>query len=246
MNVQTISPVAVIHTDFSEKFGIPRQSTLVPELTGVITFEEGFRDRAVIRGIEDYSHLWLLWGFSESQWDGKTLTVHPPRLGGRIKKGVFATRSPFRPNGIGLSCVKLEQIIEDGPEGPQLVVSGIDMLDGTPIFDIKPYMPYSDCMPDAKGSFGQRLSDYRVDVIFPDELIERLPAERRTAAIHILEQDPRAAYNKIPGYVFGLSFAGYDIRFTAETVTGANGEKKDRLVVCDVTDHSEGFEKIKG
>ncbi len=246
MNGQTISSVAVIHTDFSEKFGIPRQSTLVPELTGVITFEESFRDRAVIRGIEDYSHLWLLWGFSESQWDGKTLTVHPPRLGGKVKKGVFATRSPFRPNGIGLSCVKLEQIIEDGPEGPQLIVSGVDMLDGTPIYDIKPYMPYSDCVPDARGSFGQALSDYRVEVIFPDELIKRLPSKQRTAAIHILEQDPRAAYNKSPGYVFGLSFAGYDIRFTAETVTGANGEKKDRLVVCDVIDHSEGFEKIKG
>ena len=246
MNEQVISPVAVIHTDFSEKFGIPRQSTLVPELTGVITFEESFRDRAAIRGIEDYSHLWLLWGFSESKWDGSTLTVHPPRLGGRVKKGVFATRSPFRPNGIGLSCVKLEQVIWDTPQGPQLVVSGIDMLDGTPVYDIKPYMPYSDCIPDAKGGFGQTFHDYRVEVIFPDELIERLPADRREAARHILEQDPRAAYNKAPGYVFGLSYAGYDIRFTAETHTCANGRTAERLTVCDVIDRNGGFEKIKG
>lgn len=241
MNEQVIRPVAYIHTEFSEKFGIPRQSTLVPELTGVITFEDEFKNIAAIRGIEEYSHLWLLWGFSESKWDGKTMTVHPPRLGGRIKKGVFATRSPFRPNGIGLSCVRLEQVITDGEDGPSLLVSGVDMLDGTPIYDIKPYMPYSDSFPDAKGGFGQSHKDYRAEVVFPEELSERLPENIRGAVLHLLEQDPRAAYNKNPGYVFGFSYGGYDIRFT-EREQSENGVV---LEVTDVVPRDDSFEKVK-
>lgn len=242
---QEIRPVAVIHTDFSEKFGIPRQSGLVPGLTGVITFEEGFKDRAAIRGIEEYSHLWLLWGFSKSKWDGSTFTVHPPRLGGKVKKGVFATRSPFRPNGIGMSVVKLESIEFDEKDVPSLVVSGVDMLDGTPIYDIKPYMPYSDCIPDAHGGFGQRLADGEIEVDFPEELLERFPEDKRASALGLLKQDPRAAYNKAPGHIFGLSFAGYDIRFTADTYTGSDGELHDRLTVCDVICPGGSFDKIK-
>lgn len=235
-----ISPVGYIHTDFPEKFGIPRQSALVKELTGVITFEEPFKNAAAIRGIEEYSHLWLLWGFSENKWDGKTLTVHPPRLGGKEKKGVFATRSPFRPNGIGLSVVRLEQVITDNGGVSSLLVSGIDMMDGTPIYDIKPYMPYSDSLPDADGGFGQGRKDLKAEVIFPDELLSRLPEEKREAAVHILEQDPRAAYNKKDGYVYGLSFAGYDIRFTAEEPEGCT-----RIEVCDVIKIDEGFKNVK-
>ena len=242
---RSINPVAYIHTDFPEKFGIPRQSTLVPELTGVITFTKEFQDPAAIRGIEEYSHLWLLWGFSESEWDGKTMTVHPPRLGGKVKKGIFATRSPFRPNGIGLSCVKLEQIIDAGREGCQLLVSGVDLLDGTPIYDIKPYMPYADDIHDARGGFGQAHKDFKAEVEFPEELLNILPADKRAAAVHLLEQDPRAAYNKAPDYVFGLSFAGYDIRFTAQRCSAADGNEYDRLVVCDCIKTDEGFKKIK-
>ena len=237
MNEHVIRPVAVIHTDFKEKFGIPRQSTLVPELTGVITFEKRYRTYAAINGIEEYSHLWLLWGFSKSVRDEGPLTVCPPRLGGKVKRGVFATRSPYRPNSIGLSCVKLEQVIPDGDNGPILIVSGIDMLDGTPIYDIKPYMPYSDSFPEADGGFGQRHKDLHIDVIFPKELLDMLPEDKQLAALHLLQQDPRAAYNKEPGFVFGMEFAGFDIRFTADN---------DCLTVCEVIrSDSDGFSKVK-
>ncbi len=256
MNEHTIRPIAYIRTDFKEKFGIPRQSSLVPDLFGTVVFEEPYDDPAAVRGIEEYSHLWILWGFSgnfgkeqeePSADSGDTvndqtdpspvLTVCPPRLGGREKRGVFATRSPFRPNGLGLSCVKLEQVITDGNRIKGLLVSGVDMLDGTPVYDIKPYIPYADSFPEAKGGFGQLRAAYKVKVDFPNELLEKLPEEKRQAAIHVLEQDPRAAYNKKTGYVYGLGFAGYDIRFTAE---------KDRITVQDVLDTSgEGFENVK-
>ena len=231
---RVISPVAFISTDFDEKFGIPRQSCLVKESEGVIHFVGKYNDKAAIKGLEDFSHLWLLWDFSESP-AGQSLTVCPPRLGGKVKKGVFATRSPYRPNGIGLSCVKLEKIVYAG-DGPELHVSGVDMLDGTPIFDIKPYMPYSDCFPEADGGFGQENSDFRIKVDFPEELLEKIPADKRLAVLHILEQDPRAAYNKESGYVYGLSYAGYDIRFQAS---------EERIVVIDVINKPGDFEKIK-
>lgn len=231
-----ITPVAFIHTDFSEKFGIPRQSGLVPELAGVITFEGRYRDPAAIRGIEEYSHLWIIWGFSESEKEDPPLTVHPPRLGGKVKKGVFATRSPFRPNSLGLSVVKVENITIDPELGPVITVSGVDMLDGSPVYDIKPYMPYSDSIPDAKGGTGNGRRDLHIEVDFPEELLEKLPADKRLAAVHVLEEDPRAAYNKEPGYIFGLKFAGYDIRFTAT---------EGRLIVCDVVPDDDNFRKIK-
>ncbi len=211
----SIKPVAYIYTDFNEKFGIPRASTLVPELKGRLVLEPPYSDAAAVRGLEEYSHIWLLWGFSASEAERESLTAHPPRLGGKIKKGVFATRSPFRPNSIAMSVVKIENIIPDGKNGTEIMVSGVDMLNGTPVYDIKPYMPYTDSIPGACGGFGEDRKFDRIDVDFPAELLAVLPEDKRDSAVHILEQDPRAAYNKKPGYIFGLSFAGYDIRFTA-------------------------------
>lgn len=233
---QQITPVAYIHTDFPEKFGIPRQSGLVAELTGVITFEGRYRDSAAIRGIEEYSHLWLIWGFSASVKEEPPLTVHPPRLGGKVKKGVFATRSPFRPNSLGLSCVKVENIVIDEEKGPVITVSGVDMMDGSPIYDIKPYMPYSDSIPDARGGTGNGRKDLHIDVDFPENLLNILPEEKKSAAVHLLEEDPRAAYNKSPGSVFGLRFSGFDIRFVAQ---------EGRLSVIDVIKDDGSITNIK-
>lgn len=209
-----IELIARIHTDFTDKFGIPRQSGLVPELVGEIVFEPKYRNTDALKGIEEFSHLWLIWEFSRAAQKNVALTVAPPRLGGKTRKGVFATRSPFRPNPLGLSCVRFEGIRQDEKNGPVLVVSGVDLLDGTPIYDIKPYLPYADAHPDASGSFAQEHKDDRIQVVFPKELLEKLPVDKRAAAWAVLEQDPRAAYNKKPDYVYGMSFAGYDIRFT--------------------------------
>lgn len=208
--------VARIHTDFPEKFGIPRQSGLVPSLRGEIHFEGEFRNPDAVRGIEEYSHLWLLWGFSSARKDVMNLTVAPPRLGGKERKGIFATRSPFRPNSIGLSSVRLEEVryVKNGE--PVLIVSGADLLDGTPIYDIKPYLPYTDSHPDASGSFGEAHKKDGITVIFPEELKRQLPADLQQTAFEVLSQDPRAAYNKKPDYIYGMSFAGYDIRFVVE------------------------------
>ena len=209
-----LTPVARIHTDFSEKFGIPRQSGLVSGLRGEIHFEEEFRHPDAIRGIEEYSYLWLLWGFSAIKKKGVSLTVAPPRLGGKERRGVFANRSPFRPNGIGLSSVKLEEICHREGYGPILIVSGADLLDGTPIYDIKPYLPYTDCHPEAKGGFGQNYSHDKIIVVFPPKLRAILPQKLQQTVFELLSQDPRAAYNKKPDYLYGMSFAGYDIRFS--------------------------------
>ena len=209
-----IELIARIHTDFTDKFGIPRQSGLVPELMGEIVFEPKYRSMDALKGIEEFSHLWLIWEFSKAVQKNVALTVAPPRLGGKTRKGVFATRSPFRPNPLGLSCVRLEGIRQDEKNGPVLVVSGVDLLDGTPIYDIKPYLPYADAHPDASGSFAQEHKDDRIEVHFPKELLERIPPDKRAAVLAVLEQDPRAAYNKKPDYVYGMSFGGYDIRFT--------------------------------
>lgn len=209
-------PVARIHTEFPDKFGIPRQSGLVPSLRGEIVFEPEFRSMDAIRGLEEFSHIWLLWEFSKAKRENYALTVTPPRLGGRVKKGVFATRAPFRPNSIGLSSVKLEDIYLDEKRGPILVVSGADLLDGTPIYDIKPYLPYTDAHPEAKGSFAEEHKADQIAVIFPEEKLRKLPEEMHSKVMEVLRQDPRAAYNKKPDYIYGMSFDGYDIRFTVE------------------------------
>lgn len=229
--------VAKIHTDFPEKFGIPRQSMLVPSLRGEIRFEKQFRSPDAVRGIEEYSHLWLLWGFSKAQKETISLTVAPPRLGGKEKKGVFATRSPFRPNAIGLSSVRLEEVRYEAGGEPVLIVSGADLLDGTPIYDIKPYLPYTDSHPEAKGSFGEAHKEDGITVIFPDELQKRLPEQLRQTVFDVLSQDPRAAYNKKPDYIYGMTFAGYDVRFLVEDGV---------LTVKEVADtNSSSFQKIK-
>ncbi len=229
--------IATIHTEFSEKFGVPRQSGLVPELEGEIVFEPEFRKAEALAGIGEFSHLWLLWGFSRNLSGAFTPTVYPPRLGGKEKRGVFATRSPFRPNSIGLSCVRLKQIVWDSAQGAKLIVGGADLVDKTPIYDIKPYLPYTDAHPEAEGGFGQAHSADGIMVEFPEEYLFRLPEEKRAAAVNVLRQDPRAAYQKQPGSVYGLGFAGYDIRFTSEG---------SRLTVCDVVKTSETMKKIKG
>ena len=211
---RTLKVIARIHTDFPTKFGIPRQSGLVEELVGEITFEPTYRQPEALMGLEEYSHLWLLWDFSQVQREGWTATVHPPRLGGKEKRGVFATRSPFRPNPIGLSCVKLLKVITEGEDAPKLLVAGADLMDGTPIYDIKPYLPYADCIVDARGGFGEAHKKDQIQVDFPEELLERIPKDKREAAMAVLSQDPRAAYHKQEDYVYGMSFAGWDLRFT--------------------------------
>ena len=213
---ETMIVVARIHTDFPEKFGIPRQSGLVPSLKATIRFEGEFKNPDAIRGIEEYSHLWLLWEFSKAKRENISLTVAPPRLGGKERRGVFATRSPFRPNSIGLSCVRLEEVRYEENGEPVLIVSGADLLDGTPIFDIKPYLPYADSYPDASGSFGEAHKTDRITVVFPEELKCKLPASLQQTVYDVLAQDPRAAYNKKPDYVYGMNFAEYDIRFVVD------------------------------
>ena len=208
--------IARIRTDFSEKFGIPRQSGLVPALRGKIVFEGPYRNPDALRGIEEYSHLWLLWDFSQAHQKEFCATVAPPRLGGRERKGVFATRSPFRPNSIGLSSVELIGVEDTETEGRVLIVAGADLLDGTPIYDIKPYLAYTDAHPQARGSFGEAHKEDRIRVDCPDELLLKLPEELRESALAVLAQDPRAAYNKKPDYVYGMAYGGYDIRFTVE------------------------------
>ncbi|MBE5867024.1 MAG: tRNA (N6-threonylcarbamoyladenosine(37)-N6)-methyltransferase TrmO [Lachnospiraceae bacterium] len=233
----SVQVIARIHTDFPTKFGIPRQSGLVSELVGEIVFEPEFRRPEALIGIEEFSHLWLLWEFSAAKRENWSATVYPPRLGGKEKRGVFATRSPFRPNPIGLSSVKLEQVIRKGEDGPKLIVSGVDLMDGTPIYDIKPYLPYADAHPDAIGGFGQAHREDGIQVVFPQEFLQLLPEDKRQAAIRVLEQDPRAAYNKQPDYVYGMEFAGYDIRFTV---------RDEVLTVCEIVPTNEGkWEKVK-
>lgn len=233
----TLITIAKIHTEFPEKFGIPRQSGLVDSLRGEIRFEGEYRNPDAVRGIEEYSHLWLLWGFSKANRSAESLTVAPPRLGGRERKGIFATRAPFRPNAIGLSSVKLERVYYEKGGEPVLVVSGADLLDGTPIYDIKPYLPYTDSHPDARGSFGEAHRQDSIPVVFPDALKRRLPAELQRSVHAVLSQDPRAAYNKKPDYVYGMRFAGYDIRFVV---------RDGVLTVTDIVDAADSdWEKVK-
>lgn len=210
VNIQVI---ARMHSDFATKFGIPRQSGLAQELRSTIVFEPEFRNADALRGIEDFSHLWIIWQFSEAVRQGWSPTVRPPRLGGNTRMGVFATRSPFRPNNLGLSCVKLLGVEHTAQWGTVLHVGGADLMDGTPIFDVKPYIPYADCQPDATGGFTDTAGDFLLDVDFPPELLEKLPQGKRAAAIQVLSHDSRPSYQKNPERVYGLTFAGYDIRF---------------------------------
>ena len=214
----TIHPIARMRSDFPTKFGIPRQSGLVEELRSTIVFEPEFRNPDTLRGIEGFSPLWLIWQFSAAVREDWSPTVRPPRLGGNTRLGVFATRSPFRPNSLGLSCVKLLGT-EQTADGTVIHVAGADLMDGTPIFDIKPYVPYSDCHPDALGGFTTTASDYLLDVVFPQDLLDLLPAEKQAAAKAVLSHDPRPSYQRKPGRVYGVSFAGFDLRFTVEENT---------------------------
>ena len=209
-----IGVIARMHSDFATKFGIPRQSGLVEELRSTIVFEPEYRNQDALRGIEDFSHLWIIWQFSEAVRQGWSPTVRPPRLGGNTRMGVFATRSPFRPNNLGLSCVKLLGLEHTEKYGTVLYVGGADLMDGTPIFDIKPYIPYSDSKPEASGGFTDHAGDFLLEVDFPQELLRKLPEEKQKAALGVLSHDPRPSYQKSADRVYGLRFAGYDIRFT--------------------------------
>ena len=209
--------IARIQCDFKEKFGIPRQSGLVPQTRARIVFEPEYRNPDALRGIETYSHLWLIWAFSKAERETWSPTVRPPRLGGNARLGVFATRSPFRPNAIGLSSVTLEEVILSSPEGPVLVVGGADLLDGTPIYDIKPYLPYVDSHPQARGGFTERTADYALEVVFPNELLDRIDEDKREALCGVLAGDPRPSYQNDPTRVYGVRYADYNVKFTVDS-----------------------------
>lgn len=209
----TIHPIAKIHTDLPTKFGVPRQSGLVSALEAKIIFEPQYRDPVAFRGLEGYTHLWLIWGFSENKRNSWASTVKPPRLGGNKRMGVFATRSPYRPNALGLSSVKLERLELDEKLGPVLYVTGADLMDGTPIYDVKPYLPYTDCHPDAIGGFADEFVDYGLEVVFPEEWLEMIPNNKREALFGILAQDPRPSYIDDPDRVYGFNYLEFDVRF---------------------------------
>ena len=211
-----MQPIAHIHTEFPTKFGIPRQSGLVPQLEARIIFTPEYRNPDALRGLEGFSHLWLIWEFSAARREGWSPTVRPPRLGGNRRLGVFATRSPFRPNPIGLSCVELEAVTQDPALGPVVTVRGADLMDGTPILDIKPYLPYADCHPEAVGGFAAAPAGETLEVEFPPELLEAVPPDRREALRAVLALDPRPRYQEDPGRVYGFGFAGLEVRFTVE------------------------------
>ena len=212
--IHEITPIAHIHTEFSSKFGIPRQSGLVEELKGTIIFEPEYRDPQALRGLDGFSHIWLIWLFSESVCREWSPTVRPPRLGGNTRMGVFATRSPFRPNSLGLSSMRIEHVEENHPKyGPVIQVAGADLMDGTPIFDIKPYVPQADSHPQALGGFSANVGDYHLQVEIPESWLWQIPEEKQEALKKVLAEDPRPAYQKEAGRVYGFSFAGQEIRF---------------------------------
>ncbi|NBI66463.1 tRNA (N6-threonylcarbamoyladenosine(37)-N6)-methyltransferase TrmO [Pseudoflavonifractor sp. 60] len=219
------SPIAHIRSDFGEKFGIPRQSGLVEELTATVIFEPPFRDLSALRGLEGFSHIWLIWEFSKARRESWSPTVRPPRLGGNQRLGVFATRSPFRPNPIGLSCVRLVEVGQDRELGPVLTVAGADLMDGSPIYDIKPYLPYADCKPAAVGGFAAQPKEAELTVDCPPELLRSVPEEKRAALLAVLAQDPRPQYQSDPTRVYGMTFAGLEVRFQVE---------ENRLTVAEI------------
>ena len=227
-----IKPIAYIRTAFAEKFGVPRQSGLAKSLTGVIVFEKEFRNPDALRGLEGFSHLWLIWEFSANRTKHSTQewqpTVRPPRLGGNEQMGVFATRSPFRPNPLGLSCVKVASIDLAGPEGPTITVTGADLMDGTPIYDIKPYIRYADARPEAVCGYVDGLSDCKLRVVLPTEYADRIEDRQIIPAlIETLSLDPRPSYHNDPDRVYGMSFSGYNVRFKVAD---------DVLTIIDITD----------
>ena len=214
MEQHSIKVIARIRSDFKTKFGVPRQSGLVEALRARIVFEPEYRNADALRGIEGFSHLWLIWQFSEAVREDWSPTVRPPRLGGNQRMGVFATRSPFRPNPIGLSCVGLEGVELHTPQGPVIHVTGADLMDGSPIYDIKPYIPYADCRPQAVGGFASAPKEATLEVDIPPELLAQVPEELREALIGVLAQDPRPTYQHDPERVYGMAFGGLEVRFT--------------------------------
>jgi tRNA-Thr(GGU) m(6)t(6)A37 methyltransferase TsaA len=220
-----LTPIAHIRSDFSEKFGIPRQSGLVEELTAAVVFEPEYRDPSALRGLEGFSHVWLIWEFSKARRKGWSPTVRPPRLGGNQRLGVFATRSPFRPNPIGLSCVRLREVRRDQSLGPVLIVAGADLLDGTPIYDVKPYLPYADCKPDAVGGFAAQPKGADLAVDCSPALLCRVPEDKRAALLAVLAQDPRPQYQDDPERVYGMAFAGLEVKFRVA---------RERLIVTEI------------
>lgn len=217
--------IARIRSDFPTKFGIPRQSGLVRQLRSTVVFEPEYRDENALRGLEQFSHLWLVWQFSEAVRERWSPTVRPPRLGGNTRIGVFATRSPFRPNPIGLTSVRLEEVRREKGLGTVLVVSGADLMDGTPILDIKPYIPFTDAHPDAAEGYTAQTIGHALEVEVPQELLGRIPADRREALLGVLRQDPRPSYQEDPERIYGFAFAGREIRFRVEA---------GRLTVVDI------------
>ena len=226
--MSTIPPmhiIAHIRSDFPTKFGIPRQSGLVDALRSRIVFTPEYRNPDALRGLEDFSHLWLIWQFSKAVREDWSPTVRPPRLGGNTRMGVFATRSPFRPNAIGLSCVEIINIELNTPDGPVITVAGADLMDGTPIFDIKPYIPYADCKPEATGGFTDTAGDFLLTVNLPEPLLQKVPPESRDALLGVLSHDPRPSYQNTPDRVYGMEFAGMDVKFQV---------KEEVLTVTDI------------
>ena len=220
-----IRPIDHIRSDFPEKFGIPRQSGLVESLEARVVFTPEFRNPDALRGVEGFSHLWLIWEFSQAKRESWSPTVRPPRLGGNRRLGVFATRSPFRPNPIGLSCVRLLGVDLHTPDGPVIRVAGADLMDGTPIYDVKPYLPYADCKPEALGGFAAQPKQASLTVDFPEELLALVPERKRQALRGVLAQDPRPSYQEDPQRVYGMTFGGLEVKFRVEG---------DRLTVCQV------------
>ena len=225
MEQSTFHIIARMHSDFDQKFGIPRQSGLVEELESTIVFEPEFRNPDALRGLEGFSHLWIVWEFSKARREGWSPTVRPPRLGGNQRLGVFATRSPFRPNPIGLSCVKLVGVEQTEEYGWVIRVAGADLLNGTPIYDIKPYLPYADCKPEAIGGFASAPKEATLTVHIPEEFVEKIPAEKLEAVRGVLAQDPRPSYQDDPERVYGMGFGGMEIKFKVDG---------DNLTVCGV------------
>ncbi len=211
-----MKPIGWVKRDFQSQFGIPRQSGLVEELRARVLFAPEYRVREAFRGLEGFSHIWLLWEFSKSVRESWSPTVRPPRLGGNQRLGVFATRSPFRPNPLGLSCVRLERMETEGAEGPVLHILGADLLDGTPIFDIKPYLPYADCRPEASGGFAPDAPGGKLLVKLPPELGKKVPPEKLSALLGVLAEDPRPPYQDDPQRIYGMAFAGLEVRFSVE------------------------------
>ena len=222
----SIAPIARIRSDFPTKFGIPRQSGLVRELRATVVFEPEYRNPDALRGLEDFSHLWLIWQFSEAVRSGWSPTVRPPRLGGNTRLGVFATRSPFRPNNLGLSCVRFLGLEHTKEFGTVIHVAGADLMDGTPIFDVKPYIPYADCYPEATGGFTDTAGDFLLEVDFPADLLALVPESKREALLGVLSHDPRPSYQKDPDRTYGLTFGGVNVRFSV---------RDNRLTVLEVS-----------